>query len=244
MKRILADGAEDSGAGSGPLDTDAPDDDGAGTLDFEPGTIQVLADGEDMTFGDPKDVGPNFEAFVRESKRGIAAACGLLYEILSGDYSQLNDRTLRAALNDFRRAVERWQHHLVVFQMCRPIWIRFIDLALLSGALKLPAGMSRKDAYAANWIPQAWPYIHPVQDVQGKTMEIQAGLSTRSRKVAEGGYDAETVDAENKADNDRANELGLVYSSDGRQRAKADPASAEADDLPEADHATPPEGQQ
>jgi hypothetical protein len=43
---------------------------------------------------------------------------------------------------------------------------------------------------SARWIPQAWPYIHPVQDVQGKTMEIQAGLSSRSRKVAEGGYDA------------------------------------------------------
>jgi hypothetical protein len=57
----LAEGSE------GPLGTDPADDDGVATLDFEPGTIQVLADGEDMTFSDPKDVGPNFEMFVRES---------------------------------------------------------------------------------------------------------------------------------------------------------------------------------
>jgi len=223
VKRVLADGPE------GPLGADPADDDGVATLDFEPGTIQVLADGEDMTFSDPKDVGPNFEAFVRESKRSVAAACGLLYEILSGDYSQLNDRTLRAALNDFRRAVEQWQHHLVVFQFCRPIWIRWVDLALLSGALRLPAGMTRQDAYAVNWIPQAWPYIHPVQDVQGKTMEIQAGLSTRTRKVAEGGYDSETVDAEQAGDNERADALGLSYTSDGRQKA-TDTTALAADD--------------
>ncbi|WP_082504059.1 phage portal protein [Methylobacterium sp. Leaf117] len=232
VKRVLGDGSE------GPLGADPADDDGVATLDFEPGTIQVLADGEDMTFSDPKDVGPNFEAFVRESKRSVAAACGLLYEILSGDYSQLNDRTLRAALNDFRRAVEQWQHHLVVFQFCRPIWIRWMDLALLSGALRLPAGMTRQDAYAVNWIPQAWPYIHPVQDVQGKTMEIQAGLSTRTRKVAEGGYDSETVDAEQASDNERADTLGLSYTSDGRQKAKPDEASPPNDD-PAAEPATP-----
>ena len=223
--------------GGGPLGSDPAEDDGAATVAFEPGTLQVLADGEDVTFSEPTDVGPNFEAFVRESKRSVAAACGLLYEILSGDYSQLNDRTLRAALNDFRRAVEQWQHHLVCYQFCRPIWIRWIDLALLSGALKLPAGMTRQDAYAVNWIPQAWPYIHPVQDVQGKTIEIQAGLSTRTRKVAEGGYDAETVDAEQASDNERADALGLVYSSDGRQKA-VEPKIA-SDDDPAPEPATP-----
>jgi lambda family phage portal protein len=218
VKKTIVDGQEPLG-----LDPDEIEDDGSAGIDIEPGTVHVLADGEDMTFLTPPDVGTQFEVFIREAKRGIAAACGLLYEILSGDYSQLNDRTLRAALNDFRRAVEQWQHHLVVFQFCRPIWIRWIDLALLSGALRLPEGMTRRQAYAVNWIPQAWPYIHPVQDVQGKQMEVAAGFSTRTRKVAEAGYDAETVDAEQKADNDRADRLGLKYASDGRLKA-AEPA--------------------
>ncbi|WP_092046301.1 phage portal protein [Methylobacterium pseudosasicola] len=223
IKKTLQD--ESGEPGSGPFGADAPDDDGVGTVEFEPATLQVLADGEDIVFSNPPDVGPNFEIFVREAKRQVASALDLLYELLSGDYSQLNDRTLRAALNDFRRSVEGWQHHLMVFQFCRPVWNRWIDLALLSGALQPPPGMTRAQAAMVKWIPQAWPYIHPVQDVQGKAMEVQAGFSSRSQKVAEGGYDAEVIDAENKADNDRADDLSLSYTSDGRRATKlADPA--------------------
>ena len=227
--------------GGGPLGTDPPDDDGASTVEFEPGTLQVLADGEEVEFSDPKDVGPNFEMFVRECKRQVAAALGMLYEVLSGDYSQLNDRTLRAALNDFRRAVESWQHHLVVFQFCRPVWRRWIDLAILSGKLVPPAGMTQAQIYMVKWIPQAWPYIHPVQDVQGKAMEVQAGFSSRTQKVAEGGYDTEVIDAENKADNDRADDLGLAYTSDGRKATKLD---APPDDTPDEPVQPPPKGGQ
>ncbi|UMY16650.1 phage portal protein [Methylobacterium organophilum] len=217
----------------GPLGSGPPDDEGVGTIEMEPGTVQVLADGEDITMCEPADVGTMFEPFVREAKRNVAAAVGLLYEVLSGDYGEMDDRVLRAALNDFRRSVERWQHHLVVFQFCRPIWRRFIDLALLSGALKLPAGMTRPQAYAVEWVPQAWPYIHPVQDVEGKAKEVQAGFSTRTRVVARAGYDVEQVDAENQADNARADELGLSYTSDGRKAVKAPAgAPAQTDDPP------------
>lgn len=228
IKKTL-DAEGDDEPGGGPLGSDPADDDGVGVVEMEPGTVQVLADGEDVEMCEPADVGTNFEPFVREAKRSVAAAVGLLYEILSGDYSQMDDRTLRAALNDFRRAVERWQHHLVVFQFCRPIWRRWIDLALLSGALKLPAGMTRQQAYAVEWIPQAWPYIHPVQDVEGKMKEVQAGFSTRTRVVARAGYDAEQVDAENAADNARADDLELSYTSDGRKAAKAPSVDAPPD---------------
>lgn len=222
---------------AGPLGSDI-DDDGAATLSLDPGTLQVLADGEDVTFSTPPDTGPNFEKFVREAKRNVAVAVGVLYEELSGDYSSMNDRSLRAAFNAFRRSVEMWQHQQLVFQFCRPIWNRWIDLAVLSGALQLPAGMTPAQARSVKWIPQAWPYIHPVQDVQGKTMEIQAGLSTRTQKVSEGGYDSETVDAENAADNARADALGLAYTSDGRRPATNGGApatargSAASDDAP------------
>jgi len=235
IKKTL-DNDDDDEPGGGPLGSGSADDDGVGVVELEPGTAQVLAEGEDVEMCEPADVGPTFEPFVREAKRGVAAAVGLLYEALSGDYSQLNDRTLRAALNDFRRAVERWQHHLLVFQWCRPVWRRWIDLALLSGALRLPQGMTRQDAYAVEWVPQAWPYIHPVQDVEGRQKEVQAGFTTRTRVVAQAGYDAERVDAENAADNARADDLKLSYTSDGRNAVTVAPSEA-ADDDPEPEPA-------
>lgn len=231
IKRTL-DAEDDGEPGGGPLGSDPAADDGVAVVEMEPGTVQVLADGEDVEMCEPTDVGANFEPFVREAKRSVSAAVGLLYEVLSGDYSQMDDRTLRAALNDFRRSVERWQHHLVVYQFCRPVWRRWIDLALLSGALKLPAGMTRQQAYAVEWVPQAWSYIHPVQDVEGKMKEVQAGFSTRTRVVARAGYDVEQVDAENAADNARADEMKLSYTSDGRKAEKAPASVAQPDDPP------------
>lgn len=198
------------------LGADPAADDGAGTLSLEPGTMQVLLEGEDVVFSEPSDVGPNFEMFVRQSLRGVATAAGVLYEELTGDYSQLNDRTLRAALNNFRRAVEMWQHQLLVFQVCRKVWTRWIDLALMSGALELPAGMPRRLAYAADWIPQRWPYIQPVQDIEAQQAEVQAGFTSRTRQVRMRGDDAATIDKENAADNARADGLGVKYTSDGR----------------------------
>ncbi|HCE5880322.1 TPA: phage portal protein, partial [Pseudomonas aeruginosa] len=63
------------------------------------------------------------------------------------------------------------------------------------------------------WVPQGWEYIHPVQDVQGKVLEIQAGLASRSEVVLRKGYDAETIDEENAADQARAHVLGLNYTT-------------------------------
>ena len=211
-------------ASDSPLGTAPADLDGSAGLELEPGTMQVLLDGETVTFSDPKDVGPNFDAFVRQALRGVAAAAGLLYEELSGDYGQLNDRTLRASLNAFRRAAEAWQHQIVAFQFCRKVWVRWIDLAILSGALKVPAGMSRAEAYSVDWLPTRWAYVHPVQDIEAQEREIQAGFSTRSRKVSERGEDAFSIDEENAADNARADGLGLKYTSDGRNQVKPEPA--------------------
>lgn len=227
IKRAANDGGESP---LGAVDVDGA---GAGTLPLEPGTMQVLEDGEDVSWSDPKDVGPNFEPFVRQSLRGVATAAGILYEELSGDYGQLNDRTLRASLNAFRRAVEMWQHQLVVFQLCRKVWTRWMDLALLSGALTIPAGMSRTQAYAVEWMPARWPYIHPVQDIEAQAAEIKAGFRSRSQLVTERGYDVAAIDQENADDNARADKLGLIYSSDGRQSAK--PAAASAPGLVESE---------
>lgn len=198
---------------------DASVSDGIGQIALEPGTMQVLAPNEDVSFSDPKDVGGQYEVWMRMQLRLIAAAAGILYEQLTGDFSTgINDRTWRAAVSEFRRRCEYWQHHLVVYQLCRPIWRRWADLALLAGA-----DVGDLDPTAAvPWIPQAWPYINPVQDVQARETEVKAGFTSRTAIVAERGEDAEEIDRQQAADNTRADGLKLKYSSDGRQ-AKATP---------------------
>jgi capsid protein len=69
----------------------------------------------------------------------------------------------------------------------------------------------RREYLRTRWVPQGWAYIQPVQDIQARMMEVNAGFNSRSEMVLRSGYDAETVDAENAADQARAQKLGLNY---------------------------------
>lgn len=202
-------------------ETATADEDGSAVVQWEPGMLQVLPEGWDVEFSKPVDVGGNYEAFMRQQQRGLATGMGILYEQLTGDYSQLNDRTLRAALNDFRRRIELLQHHVMVFKFCRPVWRRFMLLAELAGTIKRPAGMSDRDFLRAQWMPPSWPYIHPQQDIEARNAAIRAGLGSRQQAVDERGYDVEEIDRQIKEDNDRADALGLVFDSDPRKVSNA-----------------------
>ena len=190
--------------------------DGSAILPLEPGLIQALEPGEDVRWSDPPDPGP-YDSFVRAQKRDIAAGLGLLYEQLTGDYSTVNDRTWRAAVSEFRRRCAMWQHHIVVYQLCRPVYRRWLLTAIASGALRRPAGMPDRDLLRVHWIPQAWPYINPVQDVNAARTAVRSGFKSRSAVIREQGEDPAVVDRQIADDRARAQELGLVLDSDAGQ---------------------------
>ena len=81
------------------------------------------------------------------------------------------------------------------------------------------------------WVPQGWPYSHPVQDVKADKEAILAGLQSRTATILANGDDPEQVDAEIAADNARAASLGLVFDTDARNaqpQQPADPALMDA----------------
>lgn len=211
---FITEDADDDGAFGG---ESATDDDGAVSVTWEPATLQKLRRGQDIKFSEPTEVGGSYAAFMLEQKRSIAVSAGVLYEQLTGDYSQINDRLLRGALNEFRRRVQMWQHHIVVFQMCRPVVRRWIEIGQLAGLIRPPAGMEPRELMRVRWLPQRWAYLHPEQDVNAQIKEIRAGLTSRAATVSERGDSVEQIDEEQAADNARADELGLVYDSDGRK---------------------------
>lgn len=192
----------------------AADRDGTPMVGLEPGTMQELLEGEEVVFSDPPDAGNTYVDFMKQQLMAAAVGVELPYELLTGDMSDISDRTLRVLLNEFRRRIEQVQFSVYVFQLCRPVRAAWLDTAYLSGALSLADYPARRREYLrTRWVPQGWAYIHPVQDVQGKLLEIGAGLASRSEHVLRTGYDAEVVDEENAQDNERARELGLKYTT-------------------------------
>ncbi len=181
---------------------------------LEPGSMQELMPGEEVEFSDPPDAGNSYVDFMRQQLQAAAAGVGLPYELLTGDMRDVNDRVMRVILNEFRRRIEQIQFGVYVHQLCRPVRAAWLDMAYLSGALTLPDYATRRREYLrTRWVPQGWAYIHPVQDVQSRQMEIAAGLTSRSEVVLRSGYDAEQIDQENAEDNARAQRLGLHYAS-------------------------------
>ncbi|NNA66170.1 phage portal protein [Pseudomonas gessardii] len=181
---------------------------------LEPGTMQELGPGEEVEFSKPPDAGNNYPDFMRQQLMAAAAGSGTPYEILTGDMREVNDRALRVVLNEFRRRLEQLQFGVYVHQLCRPVRAAWMDMAVLSGALVLEDYAQRRREYLrTRWVPQGWAYIQPVQDVQARRMEVQAGFGSRSEMCLRNGYDAETIDAENAADLARANDLGLNYTT-------------------------------
>jgi lambda family phage portal protein len=219
-----------------PLTGLAPETDGSGKpmVSLEPGIMQELEPGEKVEFSKPPETGKGYKDFTRQQLMHVAAATGVPYEMLTGDLSGLNDRVVRVILHKYRRRLTAIQHQIVAFQMCRPVWRWFMDRVFLSGAINIPA------AYVENpepwlrvkWMPQGWPYLHPVQDVDAQKAAIRDGFTSRSAVVAEQGEDAEVIDAEQASDNKRADSLRLRYDSDGRQSSSTNP---QADPAPPSD---------
>jgi len=198
---------------------------GIGIASLEPGTLQVLLPGEDIRFSSPADVGGGYEAFQYRTLLAISASLGLPYHLVTGDVRQANYSSLRAELVEFRRRVGQLQHGVIAHQLCRPIWQRWLETAVLSGALKLP---DIKQARAVHWIPPRWDWVDPLKDIQAQLLGIDAGLMSRRKAVEATGYDIEEIDRENAADAERAASLGLNYrTSPGEtQGARATPQGA------------------
>ncbi|HMF52205.1 MAG TPA: phage portal protein, partial [Candidatus Saccharimonadales bacterium] len=197
-----------SGAPLDPQNGDVP------IMTVEPGAMVAMLPGEDLKFFEGDSTGAGYADFVRQQLLGAAAALDIPYEFLSGDMSKVNDRLMRVVLNEFHRILEQSQWHLVIPQICEPVWSAWMDQAVLAGALTAPEYFARRKEYQrVDWRPQRWEYIHPVQDVQARQMEVASGFNSRSAVVAERGEDAEEIDRQNAEDKNRAEGLGLTYAT-------------------------------
>ena len=220
-------------------DSDHPLEDGiqasevTNGIALEPGMIADLAEGEDIKFSEPADVGGNYEAFQYRNLLRMAAGFGVPYAAMTGDLRQTSYGSIRAGLVEFRRRVESMQHHVMVFQFCRPVWQRWMNEAVL--AVDLPLSLSE---YAATprqftrvkWITPRWEWIDPYKDRQAEKLAVDNGFKARSDVIEAEGYDPEEVDQRIAADQAREESLGLKLGNRDQTATLPDPV--EEDDEP------------
>ena len=192
-----------------PIDTD---DNDMPMIEMEAGTFPNLLPGEDVTLFSGDDAGRGYKDHQHYQLLGISAGWSVPYQLVTGDYTEINDRLWRAIMNQYHREVEQTQELFMIAQVCRRMWNEFVDRAVLSGMIDAPSDFTKKRfAYIrAEHRPPAWKHIHPTQDVDAKVKLMNAGLKSRQKTIDEmSGEDAESVDEQRKKDKLREAELGL-----------------------------------
>lgn len=198
---------------TGQEDAEGEDSAGRPLMGLTPGLIQELDDGQEVQWSNPPEAGTTYSDYMRTQHLGTAAASGLPYELFSGDIKDISDRTLRVIINEFRRLAEQRQWQLIIPQMCERCIRWFAEAALLAGLISVD---EFDDVRRVEWSPHGWAHIHPVQDPQGKELEVKAGFRSRSSVIGERGDDPELVDQERADDQAREKELGLYADPSGR----------------------------
>jgi lambda family phage portal protein len=184
---------------------------------MEPGATIELDYGQDVKFAEPADVGGNYETFQKRQLLRMSAGMGVTYHGMTGDTGGASFSSMRADQLRYRRRVEPIQHHTMVFQFCRRVSNRWMDAAVLAGAIE---GM-RASAYVADptqfnivkWTPPKWDWVDPVKDITAEKLAVDAGFKARSDVITAQGEDPAETDDRIQADQARAADKDLKFIS-------------------------------
>mgnify|MGYP000570747565 CR=1 FL=1 len=111
---------------------------------------------------------------------------------------------------DFRRRLDQFQFATLVFQMCRPIWQRWLQTAALSGALNMPNFARDPSRYTAvKWITPKWEWVDPLKDRQAEKIAQEQGWKAPSDIIEAEGNDVDETYNRIAADQKRREELGI-----------------------------------
>lgn len=177
------------------------------TETFEPGMIVPLQPGKQVTFSQPPQA-TDYQSFSTAALRGAAAGLGTTYSGMTGDYSQANYSSERAARLDHQGDVEAWQEHMLIPQLCQPAWRWFVNAMILQGD-------AVEDA-PAEWTCQPMQIIDPEKDARATIAEVRAGLKSWAEAVRQRGYDPDALLAEIVAYNAKLDAGEVVLDSDPR----------------------------
>ena len=187
--------------------------DGAGRSNaierLSPGMIHTVSSGEQVHTIDPQ---PS-QTTVRFVQQQLAAVSANMapYHLMTGDVSQANYSSLRAAMNGAYTNVDDWQQNEIIPLLCRPAVERRMRVAALKHGD--PRFLELKTSYA---LPKR-RMVDPIKDLAGEVMEMRSGLATLKQKLGERGINSEDHLRDIAQMNAMLDQLGIALDSDPRK---------------------------
>ena len=188
--------------------------------ELNPGTTTELDPGQKFTGFTPEQPTAVYSPFVKTRLRRISGALGVAYEALANDRESVNYGSMRGG-SLIERDLWKKRHEMWRMTFELPVRMRWLQTALLSGALQLPG--ADWHAYAASKVVfRGWPWVDPKKDAETSEIELALGLTSRQRIHAQRGSVFSEVLAEQAQERDLAAKLDLDIEP---RRAAATPAT-------------------
>jgi lambda family phage portal protein len=170
---------------------------------FEPGMITRLKPGEQITINQPRYAG-GYRDYKSSIQHDIAAPI-MPYELMTGDFSQVNYSSYRGGLLAFRSAVEVAQWSILIPLLCERVAAWFLDAAELGRVL--PSGVDT----TVKWSPPPFDLLDRESEAKADQIELQLGKKTWPQLVSEQGEDPERQLAEIEAIAERLRGAGVDF---------------------------------
>lgn len=154
-----------------------------------PGTVNTLAEDEDIKFGNPTMPVAGFDEFVKTFCKLIGAGIGLPYDVLIKEYNSSYSAArgaLMDAWDDFRMR-RTW----LVDDLCQPVYEMWLTEAVARGRIVAPGffddPLIRAAWSGARWIGPVQASLDPLQEVKAAVMQTQNALKTHEQVAREMG---------------------------------------------------------
>jgi lambda family phage portal protein len=179
---------------------------------FEPGMIEYLKPGEEITFASPS-ASAGYRDYVAAKQAQIATGLQLTYEQLTGDLSRVNYSSYRAGLLSFRNGIEGFRWLTFIPMLCTPVWERFLAVGYAAGVFARDVSLLVR----AEWTPPGFGSVDPYKDSLATLNRLRTGTLTLRQAIAEQGYDPDAQLEQIAEINRLLDERGIVLDCDPRR---------------------------
>jgi lambda family phage portal protein len=205
---IKKDGVPAPPAASGTEDGEPRD------FNLEPGMVfDGLRPGEDVGTIKSERPNSNLGEFRKSQMQAAAAGTGASYSSVARDYDG-------SYSSQRQELVEQWGQIYMPLRMTfvaqgpRPVYERFVEMALTAGLVRPPRDADRNTLMDADFRGPAMPWIDPKDEVDAAKGAARAGFTSRHQVIRERGDNPAEVTAEIEKERREAQESQMAFTSD------------------------------
>lgn len=197
------------------------------TMEMGNAVIDFLKTGESVTVANHNRPGESFEPFVKFILRTFAAAVGVTYELVSGDYYDAKYTAARVSRNDMLKGIKVRRSRLLR-QLCEPVRKEFMIWAATTGKLDMPdyfTNQSFWDRFV--WMEPGMEQLDPLREGRAESDAVKDKLRSPHEVLQARGRDPEQVLDEWAEWKQMAEERGLDLPQEGNEPLKSNPDAVE-----------------